>query len=212
MREARPQPRELLADAVVHAAGLSLAAAGAAALAVIAIPRADAQLLVALGLYAGGLLCMFGCSALHNLCLWPRRSDWLRRLDHAAIFLMIAGTYTPFALIAIGGAWGWALLGFVWSVAAAGAALKLLRPWRFERTAIAAYLLLGWCIVAAAEPLSASVSIAGVVLLAAGGLLYTSGVVFHLWKRLPYQNAIWHLFVLAGAACHYAAIVAEIAA
>lgn len=212
MTEARPQPRERLADAVVHAAGLSLGAAGAAALAAMAIPRADAQLAIALGLYAGGLLSMFACSALHNLWAGPRRGDWPRRLDHAAIFLMIAGTYTPVALIAMGGAWGWALLGFVWSVALAGAALKLLLPGRFERAAIVAYLLLGWCILAAAKPLAASVSLAGVMLLGAGGLLYTSGVAFHLWRRLPYQNAIWHLFVLAGAACHYAAIVHEIAA
>lgn len=207
-----PRTRERLADAVVHFVGLSLGAAGSVALAALAIPRSDAQLLIAVGLYAGGLLCMFGCSALHNLSSRSPRSGWLRRLDHAAIFLMIAGTYTPFTLIAMGGVWGWTLLTFVWGMAAFGMAAKLLRPQRFERAAIVLYLLMGWCILVAVEPLSESVSFVGIALLASGGALYTTGVIFHLRKELPFQNVIWHFFVLAGAACHYAAVFREVAA
>ena len=114
-------------------------------------------------------------------------------------------------LIAIGGPWGTGLLIFVWSVALGGVALKLLWPWRFERLSVLAYLLLGWCIVVAFDPLTAAVSVAGIALLVAGGVLYSLGVIFHLWTRLPYQNAIWHAFVLAAAVCHFSAILGDVA-
>ena len=210
-RQAPPRAGERLADAVVHVLGLGLGVGGAAGLGALALPRADATLLLALGLYAGGMLCMFGCSAAYNLSRPSERSELLRRLDHAAIFLMIAGSYTPFALIALGGAWGWALFAFVWSGAAIGAALKLICGRCFERSSIVVYLLLGWSVLAAIQPLSEALSRAGLILLASGGALYTTGVIFHLWKGLRFQSAIWHAFVLAGAICHFAAIVGEVA-
>jgi hemolysin III len=123
---------------------------------------------------------------------------------------MIAGTYTPFSLVVIGGSWGWGLLAFVWTAALAGMALKLLCPHRFERLSILVYLLMGWSILVAIEPLLAGISRTGLVLLVTGGVLYSIGVVFHMWNRLPFQNAIWHGFVLAAAACHYAAIMHEV--
>ena len=209
-------PAERRADAVVHAVGLALGLAACVALAAAALPRPDAgpRLLVGLGLYAAGLLAMLACSALYNLAgtAAPARKRLLRRLDHAAIFLMIAGTYTPFALVAIGGAWGAGLLAFVWAVAAGGVAAELLGLRRGERLAVAAYLLLGWSILPALGPLAAAVSPVGVALLAAGGVLYSVGTVFHLWRGLPFQNAVWHGFVLAAAACHYAAVLREVAA
>ena len=143
--------------------------------------------LVSLAVYGAGLLAMLGCSALYNTARpGPRKELW-RRLDHAAIFVMIAGTYTPFAAIAIGGAWGTGLLVFVWTVAAAGVVLKLLDPGRFETLSIAAYLLLGWTILVAIDPLIAAVSLRAFVLLAAGGILYSAGILFYRWDRLPYQ-------------------------
>ena len=209
-------PAERRADAAVHAAGLALGLAGCAGLAAAALARPDAgpRLLAGLGLYATGLMAMLACSALYNLTdeTAPARKRLFRRLDRAAIFAAIAGTYTPFLLVAVGGARGLGLLTFVWAVAAGGIAAELLGLRRSERLSVAAYLLLGWSIVGALGPLSAAVSPPGVALLAAGGVLYSVGVVFHLWRGLPFQNAVWHGFVLAAAACHYAAVLREVAA
>ena len=202
---------ERIADAVVHVTGVTFGLAACICLALVVLPSNDALLWLALGLYATGLLAMLGFSALYNLTEEPRSRALFRRLDHAAIFVMIAGTYTPFTLIAIGGPWGIGLLVFVWTVALGGVMLKLFWPRRFERLSLVAYLLLGWCIIVAINPLLAAMSVAGVALLVAGGLLYSLGVVFHLWTRLPYQNAIWHVFVLAAAVCHFSAILSEVA-
>jgi hemolysin III len=134
----------------------------------------------------------------------------LRRLDHAAIYLMIAGTYTPLLLNRIGGEWGFGLLMFVWTVAIIGAILKIVFPRRWETLSIALYLGLGWAIVVAINPMMQTLAVNNMILIAAGALIYTIGVIFHLWERLPYQNAIWHMFVLGGAACHYVAILNEV--
>lgn len=203
---------ERIADAAVHALGLAFGLAAAVLLAVAALPRADALLWLALGLYAAGLLGMLSCSALYNLTRAPRRKAMFRRLDHAAIFVMIAGSYTPFMLIALGGNLGVGLLTFVWTVALGGVALKLFWPRRFDRLSVVAYLLLGWSILVALDPLVTALSAAGLALIVIGGLLYSLGVVFHLWTQLPFHNAIWHALVLAAAACHLAAVLLEVAA
>ncbi|PJI39471.1 hemolysin III family protein [Ferrovibrio sp.] len=202
---------ELLADAVVHLLGLGFGLAACITLIVFVALHPDLPRGLSLGIYGFGLLAMLACSALYNLTRQAKLKAVFRRFDHAAIFVMIAGTYTPFSLIVIGGAWGAALLGFVWSVALVGVFLKLRYPLRFEKLSVAAYLLLGWVILAALEPLLSSMSLAALNLLVTGGGLYSLGVVFHLWERLPYQNAIWHVFVLAAAACHYAAILVDVA-
>jgi hemolysin III len=215
VREARaavPDPRpeirsEWRVDAMIHAVGVTFGLAACVILAIVAVPHWDAAALASLAIYGAGLLAMLGCSALYNIAGdGPRKALW-RRLDHAAIFVMIAGTYTPFAAIAIGGAWGTGLLVFVWTAAAAGAVLKLLRPGRMERLSIAAYLLLGWTILVAIDRLIAAVSLPAFVLLAAGGILYSVGVLFHLWDGLPYNRAVWHGFVLTAAACQYFAVL-----
>ena len=152
-------------------------------------------------------MAMLGCSAVYNIAAHnPRRAFW-RRLDHAAIFVMIAGTYTPFAAIAIGGTWGTGLLVFVWTVALAGMVLKLLHPGWLETLSIAAYLLLGWTVLVAIDRLIAAVSLRALILLVAGGILYTVGVMFYRWDGLPYNKAIWHGFVLAAAASQYVAVL-----
>jgi hemolysin III len=205
-------PAERRADAVVHALGLALGVAGCVLLVVAVPPRAGLSLRLGLAVYAAGLMAMLGCSALYNLADGVGRKRLLRRLDQAAIFLMIAGTYTPVALVSIGGAWGVGLLAFVWSAAVGGMAIKLLALRCPEWLSVALYLLLGWSVVAAFEPLAAAVPTATLLLLMAGGVLYSVGVVFHLWLGLPYHNAIWHGFVLAGAACHWCAVVREVGA
>lgn len=202
---------EWVADAVVHVVGLAFGLAACIAIAVLAIPQAGALRLASLGLYGFGLLAMLGCSALYNLSGSAVWKGVFRRLDHAAIFLMIAGTYSPFALIVMGGGWGIGVFLFVWAVALCGVAMKLLLPMRFERLSVAIYLLLGWTILVAFNPLVAGASMPALVLLLTGGGLYSLGVIFHLWERLPYQNAIWHVFVLAAAACHFTAILLDVA-
>ena len=198
-------------DAMVHVVGVTFGLAACVTLAIVALPGAGSAELVSLAVYGAGLLAMLGCSALYNIGGdGPRKAFW-RRLDHAAIFVMIAGTYTPFLAIAIGGAWGTGLLVFVWTVAAAGVVLKLLHLERLETLSIAAYLLLGWTILVAIDRLIAAVSLPALILLVGGGILYSIGVLFYQWDRLPYQKAIWHGFVLAAAACHYFAILEVLA-
>lgn len=202
---------ERRADAAVHLLGVSASLAAFPVLALLALPQGSALSILSLAIYGTGLIAVFGFSAAYNLVQRPDWKEILRRLDHAAIFVMIAGTYTPFSLVVIGGTWGLALLAAVWAVAALGVALKLFLPRRFERASILLYLAQGWAILVVVEPLVAALSTPALVLLVTGGLLYTLGVVFHLWRRLPYHNAIWHLMVLAAAGCHYAAILEAVA-
>jgi len=202
---------ERQADAVIHALGLGLALVACPLLLWTAWSSARPLLIVALGVYAVALGAMLGCSALYNLTPAGTRKARFRRLDHAAIFAMIAGTYTPFALVTIGGSLGAGLLAFVWIVACGGMAVELLGMRRSDALLTAAYLLLGWVVLVDLEPLTTGLSPLGFRLLVAGGLLYTVGVVFHHWPSLPYHNAIWHGFVLAAAACHYLAVLVDVA-
>ena len=198
---------ERIADNCIHALGVSAGLVGAVVLAVAATRQDNALLVPGVLLYGLGLIAMLGFSALYNITKPSPRKGLFRRLDHAAIFVMIAGSYTPFALNGLGGAWGHGLLAFVWVVALAGTALKLFVPRRVRRFSTALYLLLGWSGVVALEPLFGNLPVPAIVLLATGGALYSLGVVFHHWQRLPYQNAIWHGLVLAAAGCHYGAIL-----
>jgi len=202
--------RELLADGVVHALGLALGGAGALTLVVLAI--GDGNATVPLAVYAAGLLGMLGCSAAYNLLRASPRRHWLRRFDHAAIFAMIGGSYTPFTILGLDGAWSVVLTLLVWSMAAVGIALKLWRPHRVETISVVLYLGLGWIGIVALDPLLSALHTSTIVLLAAGGALYSAGVVFHLWRALPYHNAIWHGFVLIAAMIHYVAVLTVVPA
>ncbi len=203
--------REHRADTLVHTVGVGAALIGFAVLIGLALSHDEAVRFASLAVYGAALVAMLLCSALYNAARGTARGERLRRMDHAAIFIMIAATYTPFLVVKIGGALGYGLLLFIWSGAAAGVALKLLAPRRLERLSLVLYLALGWTVLVAMEPLAASVSEAGVRLLLAGGILYTIGVVFYVWEALPYQRAIWHGFVLAAATCHYAAVLGDVA-
>ncbi len=198
---------EEAADRCIHLLGLALGSGAALALLRLAARQPEGRVFLATAVYAVGLITMLLCSALYNMAPPSRLKAWLRRLDHAAIFLMIAGTYTPFLLGRMGGAWGWGMLAFVWLAAGAGAALALAAGRRHDALKLAAYLLLGWGILAVRQPLSEAVAGPALLLLLIGGILYSLGVVFHLWERLGYHNAIWHGFVLAAAGCHYGAVL-----
>jgi hemolysin III len=194
-------------DALVHVVGVTLGIVASLALAIVVSQNARLAVLVSLAIYGAGLIAMLGCSAVYNIAGHdPRRAFW-RRLDHAAIFAMIAGTYTLFGAIAIGGIWGIGLLVFVWTVALAGMVLKLLHPGWLETLSTAAYLLLGWTVLVAIDRLIAAISLRALVLLVAGGIFYSVGVMFYRWDGLPYNRAIWHGFVLAGATCQYIAVL-----
>lgn len=202
---------ERLADLCIHLIGVPAGVAGAVVLIVRGFAAGGAAAIVSLTLYGAGLVAMLALSAAYNLTDDPGPKELLRRFDHAAIFTMIAGTYTPFMLLKIGGGWAIGLLAFVWLTALAGAAVKLLYPRRLERVSIALYLALGWSALVALRPIVEALSTPTIVLLAAGGGLYTLGVVFHVSDRLAYQNALWHACVLLAAGCHYAAVWGAVA-
>jgi hemolysin III len=200
---------EQWADRIVHALGLVAGLAGGATLVVMAARSAVAGQLAPVLAYVAGLLAMLGCSAAYHLWKAHRHREWLRRLDHAAIFTMIAGTYTPIAVLALRAPWDSALTAAAWIAAAAGAALKLVRPRRIESISIALYLLLGWMGVLVAGELARSVALLPLLLILAGGLVYSGGLVFHLSSR-RYHLALWHASVLLGATLHFAAIASLI--
>lgn len=194
-------------DAGILGFGLVAAIAGCIAIAFTLPGDVRVGPVIALGFYGIALIAMLAFALSYNLAREPRARSILRRLDHAAIFLMIAGTYTPLALVAIGGSWGWTLIGFVWAGALAGMVLKLGWPHRFERASIIAYLVLGWAVLGAVPPLLEHVSTGALVLLGVGGVIYSAGVAFHVTRRMPFQNEVWHGCVVAAAACHFAAVV-----
>jgi|SRR5512144_1194824 hemolysin III len=202
---------ELVADAVVHILGIVLAIAGAAGLIAILVEVGSVARLPSVTIYVAALVSMLGFSAAYNL--WPvsELKWWLRRLDHSAIYLLIAATYTAF-LSPMQGAAPAGALAAIWSAALAGMAIKLIWPGRFDRTSVAIYLILGWSGIFLIGPITAALTPATLVLIVIGGVLYSCGVVFHAWRRLRFQNAIWHGFVLGAAVCHYGAVISSLMA
>jgi hemolysin III len=207
----RQSRREEAANSLTHGLGLLLAIAGLAVLAVSASRAGTARTIAGCVVFGAALVLLYGTSTLYHAVEQPRAKGVLRALDHSAIFILIAGTYTPFTLVSLRGPWGWSLFAVVWGLAVAGIALRLALRRRPTGLFVALYLGMGWCVVVAAKPLVAAVPPGGIALLAAGGLAYSGGVVFYLWRRLPYHHAVWHAFVLAGSAFHYAAVLRYIA-
>ncbi len=198
---------ERTADVLVHLIGLAAGVVGVGIMLVQALRHLPTPSTACLAVYATGLMAMLGCSAIYHTLTTPGWKELFRRCDHAAIFLKIAGTYTPFAVVNIGGIAGYALLVSVWAVALLGAAAKVLLAHTWDRLAIVLYLALGWSVLTVFPPLIASVPPTALVFLGIGGVLYSVGVIFHVWTRLPYHKAIWHVFVLAGSACHFGAVM-----
>ncbi len=199
--------RERVADGCIHLISVVASLVALAALLIVAVQTQATLWIVSLAIYGLALVATFSCSAGYNLIVRPKLKAIFRRLDHAAIFLMIAGTYTPFALMKMDADWGLTLLAVVWTMAAIGIAIKLFAPRYLEGVSTALYLVQGWAVVVAWQPLVSSIPAHVAILLVVGGVLYTIGVVFHLWERLPFQNAIWHGFVLIAASVHYAAVL-----
>jgi hemolysin III len=198
---------ELIADGVVHIIGVCFGLVAATVLIVLAAVYASALDIVVSSVYVAGLLAMLGLSATYNL--WPvSRAKWvLRRFDHSAIYVLIAATYTPFIMEVKESVLAIVLLIGVWCAAIAGIVLKLKFPGRFDRLSVGLYLVMGWSGMMLYDSVVQALPAMAMGFIVAGGVLYTLGVVFHAWRRLRFQNAIWHGFVLGGAACHYTAVL-----
>jgi hemolysin III len=202
-----PTRAEKLADGWVHAVALAVFTFAVGTALGLAIWQGGLGMASAVAIYAICVMTMIGCSMAYNMTEEPKRKQLLRRFDHAAIFLMIAGTYTPFTTIRFDGGWAIGATSVVWTLALIGAAGKLFLPGVSKKIWLVFYIALGWLVVAAAGPMLEGVPLAGLILLAVGGLLYMAGVPFYVSERLPYRRAIWHGFVMTAAGVHYAAVL-----
>jgi hemolysin III len=202
-----PTRAEKLVDGWLHGVALVLFTFAVVAALGLAIWQGGLGMASAVAVYAICVLTMIGCSMAYNLAENHKRKALLRRFDHAAIFLMIAGTYTPFTTLRFDGAWAISMTTIVWALALIGAAGKLFLPDVSKKVWLAFYVALGWMVVAALGPLVEGVPLAALILLAIGGVLYTIGVPFYVLERLPFRRAIWHGFVIVAAGVHYAAVL-----
>ena len=198
---------EELAHSVSHGIGIVLSIAALTVLVAFAARRGDAWHIVGVAVFGTTLVLLYVTSTLYHAIPLPRAKRVLRVLDHSAIYLLIAGTYTPFTLVNLRGPWGWSLFAVVWTAAIAGIVYKSVALGRFPGLSVAIYVTMGWCVVVAIRPLLHSVAPAGIELLVAGGLAYTLGLVFYGWRRLPYHHLVWHLFVLLGSVLHFFAVL-----
>jgi hemolysin III len=200
-------PAEELANSLTHGAGALLAVGGLAWLVTLAAIRGDAWHVVACSINGAAMVVLYTASTLYHAIPWPRAKRALQVVDHVAIFLLIAGTYTPLTLVSLRGPWGWSLFSTVWGLAALGIVLEVAFPRRWPGLSLALYIAMGWVSVVAVKPILGALALGGLVLILLGGLAYTGGIGFYAWKKLPYGHAIWHLFVLAGTVLHFFAIL-----
>jgi len=194
---------EELANTITHGIGVGLSIAGLVLLVVRAAMHGDAWQVVSFAIYGSSLIMLYLASTLYH----GFRSEGLKRvfrlLDHSAIYLLIAGTYTPFVLVTLRGPWGWTLFGIIWGLAILGVTFKLIFGHKYEILSTIFYVAMGWVVIIAIKPLIAALPAGGLAWLVAGGLAYTGGVIFYAWEKLPFNHAIWHGFVLAGSLFHF---------
>ena len=198
---------EEIAHSLTHGIGAVLSIAGLVILVTFAAMRGNAWHVVSSAIFGATLIFLYTASTLYHSITHPDAKKVLRVLDHSAIFLLIAGTYTPFTLVTLRGGWGWTLFVLIWGLALVGIVYKITASKRFRLLSVLLYLGMGWLVLVAIKPMVTSVAVPGLVLLLAGGLFYTLGLIFFVWKQLPYSHAVWHLFVLAGSVCHFFAVL-----
>ena len=203
----RRLPAEEFVNSLTHGAGLMLSIAGFIVLMVLAAIRGGAWRIVSCAVYGSTLICLYTASTLYHGIRSRQMKRVLKICDHSAIYLLIAGTYTPFLIVNLRGGWGWSLFGIVWGLAMAGVLFKVWFVEHFSVLSTVVYLLMGWLALVAIRPMLHSVPPSGLLWLLVGGVLYTVGVMFYAWKKVPYNHAIWHGFVLAGSTCHYFAVL-----
>ena len=203
---------EEIANAVTHGIGVLGALVGLPFLIVEAASRGDAWRVVGCTIFGATLLMLYTASTLYHSFPPSRTKQVFRKIDHSAIYLLIAGTYTPFTLGNLRGPWGWSLFGVVWGFAALGIAAKTFLGARGGVISTVAYVVMGWIAIVAIGPLARAVGAGGILWIGLGGGLYTAGILFYGWRRMPYSHMVWHLFVLGGSTCHYVAVVRYAAA
>ncbi|HWS27606.1 MAG TPA: hemolysin III family protein [Xanthomonadales bacterium] len=203
---------EELLNALTHGAGALVALAGAAVLITLASIYADRWAVIGASVYGASLLLLYVASTLYHAVSHVKIKARLKIFDHCMIYVLIAGTYTPFTLTSLRGPWGWTLFGLIWGLALAGIIFKLYYTGRFQWLSTGIYLAMGWLVVIAIEPLMKALPQGAFAWLMAGGIAYTLGTVFYMSRRLPYAHAIWHGFVLAGSVCHFAAVWIQVLA
>jgi len=194
---------EEIANSVTHGIGVVLSIAGLSVLVTFAALWGDAWRVVSFSIYGATMVLLYLASTSYHIFRNPRIKAKLRVLDHSAIFLLIAGTYTPFSLVSMRGPWGWTIFGLIWGLAIAGIIVTGFFMNRLKYVDVILYIAMGWLVVIAIKPLYAAVGGGGFVWLLAGGLSYTLGTVFYVWHKIPFNHAIWHLFVLGGTICHF---------
>jgi hemolysin III len=199
--------REEIANSITHGVGVGLSVVGLTALIILAVLRNAPWQLIGFTIYGITLVLLYLGSTLYHSIQRKNAKIVFQKLDHAAIYLLIAGTYTPFVLIKLRDAWGLTLLTIIWGMAVLGVAYKLLFINRYERLSILGYVLMGWLCLIAGKELFANIPVESLVWLALGGALYTLGITFLVWQKIPYNHTIWHFFVLAASACHYFAVL-----
>ncbi|MFI5381155.1 MAG: hemolysin III family protein [Tepidisphaerales bacterium] len=198
---------EDLASTITHGIGLALSVAGVSVMVALAALRGGAIHVVTVSLFGVAMLGVYLSSTLYHACRGTRFEHPLKVLDHTAIYALIAGTYTPFLLVLIRGGWGWSLFGVLWGLTVAGCAFKVFFVHRFEVVSTAVYVAMGWMGLIALGPFLTHLPAGVLWWILAGGLAYTAGVAFYLWDGLPFNHAIWHLFVMGGTACHFFAVL-----
>ncbi len=199
-------PGEEIANAMTHGVGFIASLVGLPILVLTAAARGERMAIIGASVFGATLITLYAASTLYHAIPHPTLKQKLRVIDHAAIYCLIAGTYTPFTLGVLRGVWGWTLFGLVWTLAVIGVLFKLRFGPRFQRASTAMYVAMGWVIIIALKPMLQLVPTAGLMLLAAGGLLYTGGCAFYL-ARKSWSHPVWHLFVMGGSACHYFAVL-----
>jgi hemolysin III len=195
---------------VTHGLGALLSVAGLAVLVVLAALQGDAWRVVAVSVYGGSLVALYSASTLYHSARRVRLKYFLEILDHSAIYLLIAGSYTPFMLISLRHSIGWVLLSVVWGLALIGIAFKPLLVHRLRRLSPVLYLAMGWLSVVAIPEMLVNIPPIGLILIAAGGISYSVGIIFYAWQKLPFNHAVWHVFVLGGSVCHYFAVLSVV--
>lgn len=199
--------KEEVWNGITHGIGTALAIAGLTLLVVLAAVNGDSWRIVSFSIYGSTLVLLYLASTLYHSIQIPKVKRVLQVLDHAAIYLLIAGSYTPFLLVNMRGQLGWTLFGVVWGLAVLGIAFRTIFVGRYEKLAVAGYVLMGWLMVVGFKEMQLVIPPGGVMLIIAGGVTYTVGVIFFAWRKLPYNHAIWHLFVMGGSICHFFAML-----
>ena len=202
---------EEIVHSITHGIGAGLSIAGLTLLVVLAVLYGNVRQIVSFSVYGATLIILYLASTLYHSFQNPGVKRVFRIIDHASVFLLIAGTYTPFLLLGIRGAWGWTLLVIVWGLALLGVGFKALFIHRFQKLSVLAYILMGWLSIVMVKEALANIPVGGLIWLAVGGVVYTVGVIFYALKKIRYAHAIWHVFVLGGSICHYFAVLLYLA-